>query len=233
MSNNVDALDWDELKVSLDTQGFALTPPVLSAHECDALIALYAENERFRNTVVMARHQFGLGEYRYFGTPLPDEVQDLRSRLYARLAPVANDWHEALRLDSRFPPLLDSYQAICHAAGQTKPTPLLLRYEAGGYNCLHQDKYGELAFPLQVTCLLSEPGVDFDGGEFMLVENRPRMQSRGSVLNLRRGQCVIFANQIRPVLGSRGHYRVQVRHGVSSVHSGLRMALGLIFHDAA
>jgi hypothetical protein len=233
MINILDSLDWKALYESLDARGYALTPPLLSERDCSALMDLNDDDSQFRTTVVMARHQFGNGEYRYFGNPIPSLVGRVRERFYAALAPVANGWSASLGQPAGFPEHFDAYQATCHQAGQTRPTPLLLRYESGGYNCLHQDKYGEVAFPLQLTCLLSETDEDFDGGEFLLVENRPRMQSRGSAIRLQRGQCIIFPNQVRPVLGKRGYYRVQVRHGVSTIHRGIRMALGIIFHDAA
>jgi hypothetical protein len=233
MSDVFDSLDWAAVRESLNTQGYAITPPLLCVAECSELMARYDDDAQFRSTIVMARHRFGEGCYRYFDNPMPGVVSSLRTQLYAALAPIANDWQKYLGVAAEFPSHFDAYQDACHRAGQTRPTPLLLRYEAGGYNCLHQDKYGDLAFPLQVTCLLTETGQDFDGGEFLLIENRSRTQSRGSAITLERGQCIIFPNQVRPVPGTRGYHRVQVRHGVSTVHRGVRMALGIIFHDAA
>ena len=226
------ALDWASLSAALDTDGYAITSPVLSARECTTLARLFAQERRFRTTVDMARYRFGSGTYRYFANPLPPLVRALREQLYARLAPLANRWMELLHLTQRFPPSLSAYLTACAAQGQRRPTPLLLRYHAGDYNCLHQDLYGSLAFPLQATILLSTPGRDYRGGEFLLVEQRPRAQSRASVIPLTRGAAVIFPNAVRPVVGSRGAYRVQVRHGVSRVHSGTRLALGIILHDA-
>jgi len=226
-------VDAEDLRAALDARGHALIPGLLSAGDCAALRALYPRRERFRSFVDLAGHRFGdRGDYRYFARPLPRLVQSLRSQLYALLVPVANHWNACLARPERFPSGLRPWLARCHEAGQTRPTPLLLRYDPGGYNCLHQDRYGALAFPLQVACLLSEPGRDFEGGEFLLVEQRPRMQSRGEAVPLGRGDAVVFPNAERPVQGSRGPYRVQVRHGVSRVRAGERMTLGLIFHDA-
>jgi hypothetical protein len=226
-------LAWDRLAGELDQRGTATTGPLLSAEECDALAALYDQDGHFRSRVVMARHGFGSGEYKYFAHPLPELVADLRATFYERLVPVANRWLERLARDERFPPRHDAFIAQCHAEGQMRPTPLLLRYESGDYNCLHQDLYGPMVFPLQVAILLSEPGRDFDGGEFVLVEQRPRMQSRAEVIALTRGEAVIFAVNERPVTGARGNYRVKMRHGVSRLRSGRRHTLGVIFHDAA
>lgn len=225
-------LDPAGLEASLEQQGFALIPGLLTRRECERLAALWSEPGRFRSRVEMARHRFGLGEYRYFAAPLPAAVQALRAGLYARLAPIANRWAEALRREERVPATLDGFLASCRAQGQTKPTPLLLRYQAGGYNCLHQDLYGAVAFPLQLTVCLSRPGADFEGGEFLLVEQRPRAQSRGSAVALEQGQGIVFATRERPTPGSRGPTRVQLRHGVSTLRRGERFALGVIFHDA-
>jgi hypothetical protein len=229
------ALDWARVADELDGRGCTAVGPLLSPEECRALAALYAEEapgRRFRSRVVMARHGFGQGEYKYFAYPLPAPVAALRQALYPRLAPVARRWHAAMGRDANLPAELDGYLARCHAAGQTRPTPLLLRYGEGDYNCLHQDLYGELAFPLQATVLLSAPGADFAGGEFVLVEQRPRMQSRPEVVPLRQGEAVIFAVNERPVRGARGTYRVKMRHGVSRLRAGERLTLGVIFHDA-
>ena len=209
-----------------------MAPALLDADACAALAASYAEPSLFRSRVVMERHGYGRGEYRYFSYPLPDSVARLRAGLYPPLAAIANRWHAALDIDSRFPPSHADFIARCHAAGQLRPTPLLLRYQAGDYNCLHQDLYGEQVFPLQVAVLLSTPGEDFTGGEFVLTEQRPRMQSRAEVVPLQRGDAVIFPVNLRPVNGARGPYRVAMRHGVSRLRSGSRHTLGIIFHDA-
>jgi hypothetical protein len=222
--------DWTAIAETLDRQGWAVLPGLLDPGACDAVTAMYDEDARFRSTVVMARHGFGRGEYRYFAYPLPDPVQTLRTQLYPRLAPIANRWHERMGLNRRFPDIHAHYVAECHAAGQVRPTPLLLRYGPGDYNCLHQDLYGEHVFPLQAAILLSR---DFTGGEFVLTEQRPRMQSRASVVPLSQGDAVIFAVSQRPVRGSKGDYRVTMRHGVSPIRSGQRHTLGIIFHDAA
>jgi uncharacterized protein len=217
---------------TLETQGHLVMPRLLDARQCAELVALYDDETHFRSRVVMARHGFGRGEYRYLAYPLPGIVQHLRETLYPPLAAVANRWQEALGTAVRYPATLAAFVARCHAAGQARPTPLLLRYEAGDYNCLHQDLYGEHVFPLQATILLAQPGADFDGGEFVLTEQRPRMQSRVSVVPLRQGDAVAFAANERPVRGARGVYRVRMRHGVSTIRTGRRHALGIIFHDA-
>jgi len=226
-------IDWTAAAEALDSNGWALLPGLLDAEACAQLAARYDFPEQFRSHVVMARHGFGRGEYRYFAYPLPDPVRALRTRLYPPLAAVANRWHARMGLDRRFPDTHAEWLAACHAAGQTRPTPLLLRYGPGDYNCLHQDLYGDHVFPLQVAILLSEPGRDFAGGEFVLTEQRPRMQSRAAVVPLRQGDAVVFAVNQRPVQGSRGAYRVTMRHGVSAVHLGQRHTLGIIFHDAS
>lgn len=230
--NRADALDWDRVAGDLDSHGCATTGPLLSGSECQALIECYGEERLFRSRVVMARHGFGKGEYKYFNYPLPAPIAELRAALYPPLAEIANRWNAKLGIDQRFPDELDDFLARCHAAGQSKPTPLLLSYRAGDYNCLHQDLYGEHVFPLQLAILLSEPERDFTGGEFLLTEQRPRMQSRGEVVPLTRGGGVIFPVHHRPVQGSRGVYRVNMRHGVSRLRSGHRHTLGIIFHDA-
>jgi len=224
---------WPELLTGLDERGYAVLPGLLGERECRSVAALYADEAAFRSRVVMARHNFGRGEYKYLRYPLPPLVAELRQALYPKLAPFANRWHERLHLEPRFPARLDAYLARCHAAGQQRPTPLILKYEAGDYNCLHQDLYGELVFPIQATVLLSKPDDDFTGGEFLLVEQRPRMQSKGEVVPLGQGDAVLFAVNFRPVAGTRGDYRVAIRHGVSRLHSGERFTLGIIFHDAA
>ena len=227
------SLDWAAIGAELDQQGCAILPRLLATDECDSLAAGYDNDAIYRSRVVMARHGFGRGEYRYYTYPLPALVQDLRDAVYARLAPVANRWHELLREPSRFPLEHGDYLANCHRAGQRRPTPLILRYGAGDYNCLHQDLYGTAVFPLQLAILLSQPERDFSGGEFVLTEQRPRMQSRAEVVPLQQGDAVVFAVNDRPVRGTRGAYRVKMRHGVSRVRSGLRHTLGIIFHDAA
>jgi hypothetical protein len=225
--------DWTRIAAELDEQGWAVLPGLLTTDQCTATAALYDREDGFRSRVVMARHGFGKGEYKYFAYPLPPLVARLRSGLYPRLAPIANGWQERLGQEMRFPESHEEYLTRCHAAGQTRPTPLLLRYGAGDYNCLHQDLYGEQVFPLQVAVLLSAPGVDFTGGELVLTEQRPRQQSRAMVVPLARGDGVAFAVNQRPARGTRGDYRVTLRHGVSKLHAGQRHTLGLIFHDAA
>jgi hypothetical protein len=227
------ALDWDAALAALDRDGWAVVPALLGGGECDALAALYAEEAGFRSHVHMARHGFGRGEYRYFAYPLPPLVAGLRAALYPRLVAVANRWHERMGMAVRFPAEHAEFLARCHGAGQRRPTPLLLQYGPGDYNCLHQDLYGEHVFPVQAAVLLSAPGGDFTGGEFVLTEQRPRMQSRAAVVPLAKGDAVLFAVNARPVRGSRGDYRVAMRHGVSELRSGRRHTLGVIFHDAA
>jgi uncharacterized protein len=228
----VDAIDWTQATADLDGQGCAVLKGLLSRGECQTLAALYPDDTRFRSRIVMGRHGFGRGEYKYFAYPLPDPIAALRPALYARLQGVANRWNEAMGIDIRYPERHDAFLKRCHEAGQTRPTPLLLQYEAGDYNCLHQDLYGEHVFPLQVAILLSEPGRDFEGGEFVLTEQRPRMQSRAEVVALRQGDAVAFAVHHRPVQGTRGTYRVNLRHGVSRLRTGKRHTVGVIFHDA-
>jgi hypothetical protein len=224
-------LVWSDVERDLDSRGCALLPRLLTHTQCDRIASMYPEERAFRSRVVMARHGFGRGEYKYFSYPLPDVVEGLRSDLYPILAPVANRWNEAMGLAVRFPRQHADFIRRCHAAGQLRPTPLLLRYGDGDYNCLHQDLYGEHVFPLQVAILLSEPGADFTGGEFVMTEQRPRMQSRPEVVSLGKGDAVVFAVHTRPVEGTRGVYRVNHRHGVSRLKSGHRLTLGIIFHD--
>jgi hypothetical protein len=228
----VDALDWERVARDLDAQGCATIEALLTREECAAVAALYAADDLFRSRIVMARHGFGRGEYKYFGYPLPGVVTALRTSIYPHLVPIANRWSASLGVDARYPAEHAAFVARCHRAGQVRATPLLLKYGAGDYNCLHQDLYGDHAFPFQVTILLSEPGRDFTGGEFVLTEQRPRMQSRPEVVPLGRGDAVVFAVHHRPVQGTRGVVRVNLRHGVSRVRSGHRQALGVIFHDA-
>lgn len=233
IETKIAALHWDVVAGSLDRGGWAVLSGLLGDAECDATAALYAQEAGFRSHVHMARHGFGRGEYRYFAYPLPPLVADLRGALYPRLALIANRWHERMGMTVRFPAGHAEFLARCHEAGQRRPTPLLLQYGAGDYNCLHQDLYGEHVFPLQVAVLLSAPGADFTGGEFVLTEQRPRMQSRAAVVPLAKGDAVVFAVNVRPVQGARGDYRVAMRHGVSEIRSGRRHTLGVIFHDAA
>jgi hypothetical protein len=231
VATRVAALDWPGLAAALDAHGCATTGSLLTPEECSALRDLYGADEPFRSRIVMARHGFGRGEYKYFAYPLPGIVAALRTALYAPLAEVANRWNEAMGIAARYPADHDAYLVRCHAAGQARPTPLLLQYGPGDYNCLHQDVYGEHVFPLQAAFLLSRPARDFTGGEFVLTEQRPRMQSRAEVVPLAQGEAVIFPVHHRPVQGTRGVYRVKMRHGVSRLRSGHRHTLGVIFHD--
>jgi hypothetical protein len=244
--DRIASIDWAAMEAPLDAQGFAVLPAVLAPGECAALQMLYEDDARFRSRIEMARYRFGIGEYKYFADPLPPIVQALREALYERLAPVANRWRERLkpagsvRLEPDtppdpdvYPPALGEFLARCHRMGQNRPTPLLLSYAAGGYNCLHQDIYGDVAFPLQAVFVLSRAGVDYSGGELLLVEQRPRAQSRGHAVTVSQGAGIVFATRERPAAGTRGAYRVVMRHGVSTVTRGSRMSLGIIFHDAA
>jgi hypothetical protein len=233
IARRIGAIAWPQVEAELDEQGAACLPGLITPDECRALAALYGDDDAFRSRVVMARHGFGRGEYRYFRYALPPLIHGLRQAVYPRLAPLANRWHEAMGLPARFPADHEAFVRRCHAAGQTRPTPLLLRYGAGDYNCLHQDVYGEHVFPLQMVVLLSQPGRDFDGGEFVMTEQRPRMQTRAMVLPLQQGDCALIAVRHRPVRGTRGFHRVNLRHGVSRVRSGQRSTAGIIFHDAA
>ena len=229
----VQRIDASALESDLEAQGWSVLRDLLDSSECDDIASLYEKDAGFRSHVVMARHGFGQGEYRYFSYPLPPLVQGLRTALYPLLAPVANRWHERMGMDARFPERHDEFLARCAASGQSRPTPLLLQYGAGDYNCLHQDLYGEHVFPLQVAVLLCEPAKDFTGGEFVLTEQRPRMQTRAAVVPLTKGDAVVFAVNSRPVRGTRGDYRVKLRHGVSKIIEGHRATLGIIFHDAS
>jgi hypothetical protein len=223
---------WERVESDLDEYGGAVLERLLSSEECEAIAEMYPDDAVFRSRVVMARHGFGRGEYKYFRYPLPQIIEEMRTHLYPRLAPIANRWNEALRIDVRYPATHAEFLERCHEAGQRRPTPLLLQYAEGDYNCLHQDLYGEHVFPIQVAILLSEPGRDFAGGDFLLTEQRPRMQSRAEVVPLRQGDAVAFAVHHRPVQGTRGTYRVNLRHGVSRIRHGHRHTLGIIFHDA-
>jgi uncharacterized protein len=232
MMPNLEHLDWEQVTHALDTNGYAVINQLLAKVECQPAADWFADPELFRSRIIMANHDYGRGEYQYYQYPLPEMISCLRTTMYAGLAPIANRWHAALGIDIRFPAEHTAFLARCHAAGQVKPTPLLLRYERNDYNCLHQDMYGEHVFPLQLAILLSEPEADFTGGEFVLTEQRPRMQSRVEVVPLRQGDAVIFPVRQRPIQGRRGVYRVNLRHGVSRIRSGQRYTLGIIFHDA-
>lgn len=232
LTARINGLDWPALERSLWEHGHARTAAVLTARDCAALTRLYPDDRRFRKRIDMARHRFGMGEYKYFAAPLPALVDELRHALYPPLAAVANRWAEALGAPTRYPPTLEAFLRHCAAHGQTQPTPLLLKYDPGGYNCLHQDLYGDVAFPLQAAAFLNQPGVDYTGGEFLLVEQRPRAQSVGDAILPGLGELVVFTTRERPVKGARGYYRVNVRHGVSRLHAGQRYTLGIIFHDA-
>jgi hypothetical protein len=228
----IDNIDWTAISEHLDGNGWAVLTNLLSSDECSAIAGLYGADGVFRSHIIMARHGFGRGEYKYFSYPLPDLIANLRTALYQQLAPIANRWNASMGVDVRYPLAHADFITRCHKAGQTRPTPLLLQYVAGDYNCLHQDLYGEHVFPLQVAILLSKPDRDFAGGEFVLTEQRPRMQSRAAVVPLRQGDAVVFAVHNRPVQGTRGTYRVNLRHGVSQIRSGQRHTVGIIFHDA-
>ena len=231
----VGALDWVSAERSLAERGYAVTKAILSERECVELVSLYGDDARFRSHIIMERYRFGVGDYKYFENPLPPTVASLRAAAYPHLAAIANRWNEQLGEDAgsaRHPLQLADFLEVCHAGGQNKPTPLMLHYEAGGFNCLHQDLYGEVSFPLQMVILLGQPERDWDGGEFLLVEQQPRAQSKGEVVRANQGQAIIFATRHRPVKGTRGYYRANLRHGVSRVHRGTRFTLGIIFHDA-
>lgn len=233
IAERIETLDWEAAKRSLSECGYAVTAPVLLQAECEELVAVYKEESRFRSHIIMERYRFGVGDYKYFANPLPEVVVELRHGAYPYLAEVANHWAEALGEKApRYPLEHAAFLKTCHKAGQTKPTPLMLHYETGGYNCLHQDLYGDISFPLQMVFLLGQHGVDWDGGEFILVEQQPRAQSKPQVVSADCGQAIIFTTRYRPVKGSRGYYRVNLRHGVSRVHRGTRYTLGVIFHDA-
>jgi hypothetical protein len=233
MAARIGRQDWDRIGAELDADGSSVVRGLVDDEECDRLAALYEDERLFRSKVVMSRHGFGQGEYQYFRYPLPPLVAELRTHAWTKLAPIANRWNEAMHIEVQYPHTHAEFIQRCHAAGQRRPTPLMLDYGAGDYNCLHQDLYGEHAFPLQLALLLSEPGKDFTGGEFVLTEQRPRMQSRPQVVPLGKGDAVVLAVHHRPVKGTRGHYRVNMRHGVSRIASGHRRTLGIIFHDAA
>lgn len=232
MNSTLDALDWNEIEKSIFEFGYAKTPSILSAKQCGELIQLYADARLFRSVVDMERFRFGIGEYKYFADPLPALIRDMREEAYACLAPIANRWMQALGAAQRYPETLESFLDECALHGQTRPTPLILRYEAGGYNCLHQDLYGSVAFPFQLTIFLSRRNIDYTGGQFLLVEQPPRAQSKGEVIDPDQGEILTFTNRYRPARGAHGFYRVNVKHGISRVTSGTRYALGIIFHNA-
>lgn len=226
------ALDWPRVEQELWEFGYAKTPPILSPGECADLVALYSDTARFRSRIDMGRYRFGIGDYQYFDYPLPSLVQTLRDHGYPLLAAIANRWQAAFGMTERYPDDLKAFLNVCHVSGQTKPTPLLLHYEVNGYNCLHQDIYGDIAFPLQMVCFLSQPEIDYQGGAFLMVEQRPRAQSRGEAIIPTQGEMIIFSTRHRPVAGKRGYHRVTMRHGVSRLTAGSRYTLGIIFHDA-
>jgi uncharacterized protein len=233
LRQRIDGLAWSQIGADLDARGFSAVGKVLTAVECDRLAKLYANDSAFRSHIIMARHGFGRGEYKYFNYPLPESVGEIREAVYPHIAPIANRWAELMNVPQRFPDDLAGMLKRCHDAGQIRPTPLLLKYEAEDYNCLHQDLYGDHVFPMQLVLCLSEPGIDFEGGEFVVVEQRPRMQSKAEIVPLRKGEGAIFAVSHRPHKGSKGYYRVNLKHGVSRVRSGHRQTCGIIFHDAA
>ena len=233
MLEKINQLDWAALTDSLNSKGYAAATNILTDEDCNRLISQYNDGPLYRKTVVMERHNFGLGEYKYFNYPLPGIVQALRENIYTNLAPVANNWMRVLNMDINYPPAFDELTAYCHGHGQNRPTPLILKYEQGGYNALHQDLYGDIYFPMQAVIFLSEPGIDHAGGEFVLIEQRPRAQSKAIVLQPQKGDMLIFTTNFRPVKGSKGYYRVNMKHGVGEVTSGNRYTLGIIFHDAA
>lgn len=233
IDERISALDWTELERGLEKNGFAKTnAPLLSEQECRSLIEMYDDDTRFRSRIQMERFRFGAGEYKYFANPLPELIESIRREAYRRLAPLGNRWSERLGGRQHYPSDLDEFLDQCHTAGQNRPTPLLLKYKAGDFNCLHQDIYGNVAFPVQITCVLNSSGVDYEGGEFLLIEQRPRSQSRGTCINIQQGELIIFPNSLRPMPGGRGYYKSNMRHGVSTVTAGNRFSLGIIFHDA-
>lgn len=233
LTQRIAQTNWAAIAESLNNKGYATIPGILSADECDALINQYAEDALYRKTIIMENHGYGMGQYRYYNYPLPAIVQQLREGVYPNIAPVANNWMKALGIEKTFPDTLNELTEQCHQHGQNRPTPLLLKYGKGGYNAMHQDLYGEIFFPMQLVVCLNEPGKDFEGGEFVLVEQRPRMQSKAIVLNPGKGDMLAFTTNFRPVMGTRGYYRVNMRHGVSELRSGQRHTLGVIFHDAS
>ncbi|MDN9011653.1 2OG-Fe(II) oxygenase [Brevibacillus laterosporus] len=232
LTERIAAIDWNKVQQTMDEQGYATIPAFLAKKECNEIVNMYEKEEYFRNTIDMARFRFGIGEYKYYQAPLPDLLQQLREGFYPELAKTANRWLKQLDHEECYPPSLSEFLTECHQQGQTKSTPLLLKYEAGGYNCLHQDLYGDVYFPLQVVFALSQREIDYTGGEFLLLEQRPRAQSRGHVITLEQGSGLIFPANYRPALGSRGYYKIKIRHGVSTITSGTRYTLGIIFHDA-
>jgi hypothetical protein len=232
ISNRLGNLDWPALRASVWDYGYALTPAILMPNECAEVTAMYSSEQRFRSHIIMSRYRFGRGDYKYFNYPLPAIVQQLREHSYPHLAPLANEWNKALSVPDVFPKTHSAFLAVCKKHGQTRPTPLLLHYEVGDFNCLHQDLYGDVAFPLQLTCFLSQPGIDYEGGEFVLVEQQPRAQSKAEVIAPEQGQVVIFTTRYRPVKGARGFYRTNLRHGVSRLKRGIRFTLGIIYHDS-
>jgi uncharacterized protein len=232
LSKRLSELNWSKISSALMENGYALLPPVMPAKDCKELATVYADENKFRSHIIMSRYRFGRGDYKYFKYPLPPIVQEIREATYEYLAPVANEWHKLMSLESRFPARHHQFLKLCHEQGQSRATPLLLHYEAGDFNCLHQDIYGNVAFPLQATCFLSQPGMDYEGGEFVLVEQQPRAQSKPTVIVANQGELLIFATRYRPVKGSRGYYRTNLKHGVSQLKRGVRFTLGIIYHDS-
>ncbi|WP_103866220.1 2OG-Fe(II) oxygenase [Aquimarina sp. I32.4] len=228
----IKAIDWDDIALNMNKKGYAIIPKLISEKQCKALLNMYDEPMAYRKTVTMERYRFGLGEYKYFDYPLPEIIQTLREQIYPKLAPIANLWMKVLKIEKKFPDSLYELQKQCHGANQLKPTPLILKYGKGGYNTLHQDLYGEVYFPLQAVLFLNEPSVDFDGGEFVLMQQTPRAQSKAIVLQPKRGDMLIFTTNFRPVKGKKGYYRTHMKHGVSELHRGTRHTVGIIFHDA-
>lgn len=233
LQQTINQLDWATIIESMNAKGYASVPNILPLNICDELIANYPATDIYRKTIVMEHHGYGQGQYKYYNYPLPPVIQQLREAMYPNIAPIANSWMQVLGMDTRFPDGFDELNKLCHQHNQLRPTPLILKYQQGGYNALHQDLYGDIYFPMQLVICLSEPGEDFEGGEFVLVEQRPRMQSRPMVLTPRKGDMLLFTTNFRPVMGSRGYYRVNMRHGVSEITKGERYTLGIIFHDAA
>lgn len=232
LQQRIEQSDWAQVTKSMHAKGYASIPGILLADECDDLVTHYGDDQGYRKTIVMENHGYGLGQYKYYSYPLPGVVQQLRESFYPYIAPIANKWMDVLGIDKQFPTTFAELTTRCHEAGQLRPTPLILKYNKGGYNALHQDLYGEVYFPMQLVVCLSEPGTDFEGGEFVLVEQRPRMQSKAMVLNPKKGDVLLFTTNFRPVMGTKGYYRVNMRHGVSEVTDGNRHTLGIIFHDA-
>jgi hypothetical protein len=232
LKQRIEQVNWEDVVESMHAKGYASIPGILSADECDALVSHYNDADGYRKTIIMENHGYGLGQYKYYGYPLPGVVQQLREAVYPNIAPIANKWMEVLNIDKQFPPTLHELTELCHQHNQLRPTPLILKYNQGGFNAMHQDLYGEVYFPMQLVICLNQPGEDYSGGEFVLVEQRPRMQSKAIVLNPNKGDVLLFTTNFRPVMGSKGYYRINMKHGVSEVTAGSRHTMGIIFHDA-